>query len=228
VRAPEATPSTRTCIVTRQALPVDGLIRFVAGPDGQVVPDLRRRLPGRGVWVTGAAEAVREAVRRNAFSRSLKAPVSASEDLVDQVGALLRRAALQALSLANKAGVVITGSAKIEAAAPRGFAALLHASEAAPGGIEKLERAVRRQRRDGLAIPAIRLFTTEELSLSLGREHVIHAALVTGAPSGMFLKSARAADRYWRSCSATAHASGSPAGGSVDTRISTEDSEPNE
>jgi predicted RNA-binding protein YlxR (DUF448 family) len=94
----------RLCVVSREAKDPDELIRFVVGPDDKLVPDLRRRLPGRGVWVTGTAAAVKEAVRRRAFGRSLKAEVVTSPALVEEVEALLRRDAVQALALANKAG----------------------------------------------------------------------------------------------------------------------------
>jgi predicted RNA-binding protein YlxR (DUF448 family) len=225
---PEGDGPNRTCISTRAVLPVEQLIRFVAAPDGSVVPDLKGKLPGRGVWVTARMDAVADAVHKKAFARTLKQPVTAAADLADLVGRLLRRDALQALSLANKAGTVIAGSAKIEGAASRGFAALLHASGASEAGVEKLERAVRSRRRDGPVIPSIRLFTADELSLSLGREHVIHAALVAGAPSGNFLKRARAADRYWRTDPAPASPPGHPAREGVGNCISTEDSDPDE
>lgn len=196
--------SIRTCIVLRQALPVDALIRFVASPDGVVTPDLKRKLPGRGVWVSAYASAVAEAVKKKAFARSLKAQVVAPDGLVELVGDLLRRDALQALSMANKAGAVIAGAAKIEGGAGKRYAALIHAADASPQGVDKLEQAVRSRRRDGAAIPAVRLFDSHELSLSLGREHVIHAALVAGAVAENVLGKARAADRYLRNEPATA------------------------
>jgi len=225
---PEGDGPERTCIATRRALPVDRLIRFVAAPDGSVVPDLKRKLPGRGVWVTARHDAVAEAVRRKAFARAFKTAVIASPALADEVGALLRRSALAGLSLANKAGAVIAGTAKIEGSAKRGYAALFHAASASPAGTEKLERAVRMARRDGRSVPQIRLFTAEELSVSLGREHVIHAALVTGAPAGNFLARARAAERYRPFSAAPAHPSVSGGQGDAGICISTKDSDPDE
>jgi predicted RNA-binding protein YlxR (DUF448 family) len=207
LRTPDGTgpsrTSVRTCIVTRQALPASGLIRFVASPEGVVTPDLKHKLPGRGVWVTAAAGTVAEAVRRNAFGRALKATVTTPADLADLVDRLLVREALQALALANKAGAVTCGAAKIEGGPARRYAALVHARDASPQGVEKLERAVRSARRDSPAIPSIRLFGSDELSLSLGREHVIHAALVAGGPAQNFLGKALAADRYRRTEPAT-------------------------
>ena len=223
MREPDGDGPNRTCIATRQVLPVEALIRFVAAPDGMVTPDLKRKLPGRGVWVTASAAAVAEAVKKKAFARSLKAQVKAAEDLPDLVGRLLRRDALQALSLANKAGAVIAGAAKIEGGAGQRYAALVHASDASEPGVEKLERAVRSRSRDGAAIPSIRLFGSDELSLSLGREHVIHAALVAGAPAGNFLGKAHAADRYRRNEPATTTLPGQQDGDAVGIRISTKE-----
>ncbi len=225
---PEGDGPERTCIATRRALPVDRLIRFVAAPDGSVVPDLKRKLPGRGVWVTARHDAVAEAVRRKAFARAFKTAVIASPALADEVGALLRRSALAGLSLANKAGAVIAGTAKIEGSAKRGYAALFHAASASPAGTEKLERAVRMARRDGRSVPQIRLFTAEELSVSLGREHVIHAALVAGAPAGLALSLARAAQDYWRTDPAPTPSPDPVGKECVDTCISIKDSAPDE
>ena len=228
MKLPEGDEPERTCIATRQVLPQAAMIRFVAAPDGSVVPDLRQRLPGRGVWVTASAGAVAEAVRRKAFARGLKAKAVAAPGLADEVGELLRREALQALALANKAGAVICGAAKIEGGARKGFVALVHASDASAQGVEKLERAVRSAGRDRPAIPAIRLFSGAELSLSLGREHVIHAALVAGGPAGNVLRRARAADQYWRISSATASVPEPEVPERADASVLTKDPDPDE
>ena len=110
-KAPE-----RTCVATRTVRPADELIRFVRAPDGAVTPDLKRALPGRGVWVTGSAEAVRLAVKKKAFARGFKEAVSVDPELATQVDDLLERQALSMLGFANKAGRVICGFAKVEAA----------------------------------------------------------------------------------------------------------------
>src|SRR5499427_1503587 len=116
-RAAAAAPQ-RLCIATRKTRPVGELIRFVAGPDGAVVPDIKRRLPGRGVWITARRRVIEEAVRRRAFGRGLKADVQASCDLPDTLDRLLELSALNALSMAHKAGLVILGFARVEAAVP--------------------------------------------------------------------------------------------------------------
>ncbi len=104
----------RTCIVTRAALPAAGLIRFVLGPDNAVYADLKHKLPGRGVWVTARRDLVQEAVKRRLFARAFKAEVTVSPTLADDIAASLREDLRQGLSLANKAGTVLTGFAKLE------------------------------------------------------------------------------------------------------------------
>jgi predicted RNA-binding protein YlxR (DUF448 family) len=121
----------RTCIVTRQVLPVAALIRFVVSPDREVVPDLRRRLPGRGVWVTATAEKVALAERKHLFARGFGEAVTVAPGLADRVGDLLHQGAVAALSLARKAGTAVSGFAKVEAALEAGtVAALIHAAGA--------------------------------------------------------------------------------------------------
>jgi predicted RNA-binding protein YlxR (DUF448 family) len=179
----------RTCIVTRAQLPPEALIRFVRAPDGAVVPDLKRKLPGRGVWVRADRDTVAAAVKKRAFARALKAEVSVDPELPGRVDGLLEEAALQGLSLANKAGRVVCGFAKVEAALARGeAAALIHASEAAADGKRKLAASSRPR--------AIELFSGEQLSLALGRPHVIHAALLSGSVSAAFLSRCDVLARY--------------------------------
>ncbi len=190
---PRNEPQTRTCIVTREALPAERLIRFVAAPDGAVVPALRRRLPGRGVWVTGAAEHVRAAEKKRLFGRGLGAEVRVEPGLADRVAALLREQALSAVSLARKAGDLVTGFAKAEAALAEGrVVALIHAADAGSDGVAKLEGAARRRRGAAAELPAIRIFTSAELDLAIGRSNVIHAALLAGPAGNNALSRVRA------------------------------------
>jgi predicted RNA-binding protein YlxR (DUF448 family) len=179
----------RTCIVSRAVRPPHELIRFVIGPDREVVPDLRHRLPGRGVWVSADAQAIGEAVRRRLFSRAFKGEVRAAPDLAQQIDKALRRDLKQALSLANKAGAVVSGFMKVETAIRENdIAALLHAVEAAEDGQRKLVQALRKRFGEAISsIPVIAEFNGEELDLALGRSHVIHASLVAGAGSDGFL-----------------------------------------
>ena len=135
----------RTCILTRQPGAPGDLMRFVLGPDGAVVPDIRHKLPGRGAWVTPTAAAVREVVKRKLFARAFKAEVNVPADLAETVDAALVRDLVGALSLANKAGAVTAGFGKVEAALRDGAAcALIHAREAAEDGRRKLAGALRK------------------------------------------------------------------------------------
>jgi predicted RNA-binding protein YlxR (DUF448 family) len=106
----------RTCIVTRESGPAVDLIRFVAAPDGSVVPDLKRNLPGRGCWIKAERHIVDEAVKRKLLPRALKTQVSVPEDLGSLVDRLLTKSALGSLALARKSGAVVTGSAKVDSA----------------------------------------------------------------------------------------------------------------
>ena len=195
----DETGPERTCIVTRRKGSPDEMIRFVASPDGTVVPDFRRRLPGRGVWVTAEAKAVAEAVRKGAFSRGLRMKVAASPTLAAEVDALMERDALQFFSLANKAGVVVTGFAKVEktVAGTERIGCLVHASDAGEDGIRKMGQVMLRRYGDAaLAIPRIELFVSGQLDLALGRTNVIHAALKTGAATNAFLSRSRRLASY--------------------------------
>jgi predicted RNA-binding protein YlxR (DUF448 family) len=187
----------RTCLVTRTKGSPEAMIRFVVGPAGTVVPDIRHKLPGRGVWVTARADKIAEAVRRQAFSRGFKAKVSASEALPEQIDELLSKDCLQALALANKAGQIVTGFAKVEEAVGKSaVVALVHASEAGSDGVRKLAQAQRRRFGDAEGRAQINLFTSLQLDLALGRTNVIHAALIEGAASRSFVSKSRRLELY--------------------------------
>ncbi len=188
----------RTCIVTRAKASPQEMIRFVAGHDAAIVADIRRKLPGRGVWVMGHGDLVAKAVRRQAFSRGLKAKVVVSPNLAAEVESQLSRDCLQALSLANKAGQVITGFAKVKKEIASGaVAGLVHAEESGADGIRKLGQCLGRRFGDAAwAKPCIYLFKSGQLDLALGRTNVIHAALVGGAASEGFLDCCRRLKLY--------------------------------
>ena len=104
----------RMCAVSREVRPIDELIRFVVSPEGTVVPDLKRKLPGRGLWVSASRAAVAEAVRRNQFSRGFKRDIRAAKTLPEDTENLLVRGAIEALAMAAKAGQVVSGFGKVE------------------------------------------------------------------------------------------------------------------
>jgi predicted RNA-binding protein YlxR (DUF448 family) len=192
---PRARAAERLCVATRTVRPVSDLIRFVVGPEGDAVPDVKHRLPGRGVWVTATQEALDEAIRRKAFARGFKREVRLPSDLVARTERQLERAALDALAIAGKAGLVVAGFAKAEAALERGNAtALLHAAEASPEGIRKLDSALRRG--PGGPLPVIGFLTSAQLDLALNRPNVVHAALLAGPVSETFLARCRRLERF--------------------------------
>jgi hypothetical protein len=189
----------RSCALTRTVRPADELIRFVAGPDGALVPDLRRRLPGRGVWVTATRTSIDQAVKRNVFARSLKREVRAASDLSAQVERQLENAALDALSIVHKAGRVAIGFGRAEnAVATEPVAAVLSAADGSADGVRKIAAAAaRRQTAENAGeIPIIAAFTSAQLDLALGRSNVVHAALLAGPASNGFLVRYRSLERF--------------------------------
>jgi predicted RNA-binding protein YlxR (DUF448 family) len=185
------------CALTRQVRPEAELIRFVAAPDGTVVPDLKAKLPGRGVWVGLGRAEVKEAIRRNVFARGLKVQAKPVAELADQVAGLLRSAALGRLGLARKAGAAIAGFAKVEAAVERQpLAALVIASDAAEDGRRKMEQALWRRYGQEAPVPVLRLFSGAELGLAMGRPDVIHAAVLQGPAGKSFVDAAVRLQRY--------------------------------
>jgi predicted RNA-binding protein YlxR (DUF448 family) len=154
------------------------LIRFVAGPDGVVIPDLGRKLPGRGLWVAADRDSVATAARKGGFSRSAKAKLSAPPDLADQVEALLRARILSGLGLARRSGELIFGFEGVSASIAAGKAAwLIEASDGAQDGRRKVLQVVRRLEQPPRLLG---VFDSEELSLALGLGNVIHLVFLAG------------------------------------------------
>jgi hypothetical protein len=180
-----AAGTARLCVVTREVKPIDQLIRFVVGPDQSVVPDLKRKLPGRGAWVTARRDVLATAVKRGAFARAFRADVKAAPDLPGQVEGLMERALLDALGVARKARQVVVGHAQVEAAAEQGAAvAVLHGSDAGPEGVRQILAAIRRgSGPDAPNVTVIPAFTSAQLHLALARPNVVHAALLAGRAS---------------------------------------------
>jgi predicted RNA-binding protein YlxR (DUF448 family) len=188
----------RFCAATNAVRPVADMIRFVVSPDGVPVADLKRRLPGRGIWITGTRQALRTAIARKVFGRGFKRDVRLAPDMVEATERLLEQAALAALAIAHKAGKVAIGFAKTEQALDRGrVAALIHAADAAADGGRKLDAALRRRLEAGAErVAVIGTFTSAQLDLALGRSNVIHAALLAGRESDSFMARAGLLDRF--------------------------------
>lgn len=178
-------PSERRCIVTGETQPKRGLIRFVAGPDGMIVPDLAEKLPGRGIWVSADRTALDKAAKKGLFSRAAKAPVTVPDALADLVAAGLAQRVVGLVSLARKAGDAVCGFEKVKGWLGDGKAkVLLQASDGSERGKGKLWTPT-----GGRWFGCL---SASELGLSFGRDHVIHGAL---APGGLTDRVIRDADR---------------------------------
>ncbi|MCC8980397.1 RNA-binding protein [Bradyrhizobium acaciae] len=192
--------TTRMCAVSREVRPLDELIRFVVAPTGEVIPDLKRKLPGRGMWISASRRSVAEAVRRHQFSKGFKRDVRVAPTLPADTDTLLVRSLTEALAMAAKAGQVVSGFGKVEDALNRNeTAALIHALDGAADGIRKLDAIMRQRgekRGESLVIPVVNVLTSEELDLALGRSNVIHAALLAGPASKTFLSRCQMLVRY--------------------------------
>ena len=168
----------------------DALIRLALGPDGEVAPDVRARAPGRGAWI-GVDRAALDAgagqgqAASGALARAFKTgDLAIPDDLGERIEAALRQAALDRLGLEARAGNLLTGTDRIEAAARRGEVASAaprrrrrrgRQPQARPGLAGRLGRGG--QRPQGLVFPVGRTI----LSLALGRENVVHVAIVDRA-----------------------------------------------
>ncbi len=168
----------RKDVVLGEATDEARLIRFVEGPGGIVVPDLARKLPGRGIWVGADRDSVTLAAKKGLFSRSAKTKLTAPADLADQVEALLVKRVLDGLGLARRAGNIISGFEKVVAALNSGKTAwLIEASDGADDGRRKMLTAVYKAPNTPRILG---MFTSDELGLALGGENVIHTALLAG------------------------------------------------
>ena len=172
----------RRDLVSGEVMPEERLVRFVAGPDGVVVPDVARKLPGRGLWVAATREAVDQAARKGGFSRAAKAKLGAPAGLSDQVENLLKIRLLSGLGLARRAGDLILGFEKTAQAIEQGKAAwIVEASDGAHDGRRKLLQSVRRAADASVRAPRLLgVFSSEELGLALGLGNVIHVAFLAG------------------------------------------------
>jgi predicted RNA-binding protein YlxR (DUF448 family) len=179
----------RLCVATRTVKPVGELIRFVVAPDGAVVPDLKGRLPGRGVWVTATRDALAQAIKRKAMRAGFKRDVQVDADLAVLTDRLLEKAVLDVLAICGKASLAVAGFAKVDAALTREpVVAMLHATGAKPDGVRKLDAALHSRFGDEAnRVRIVRDFSSDQLDLALARPNVVHAALLTGSASSTFL-----------------------------------------
>lgn len=167
----------RTCVASGETLPEAQLVRFVLGPDGALVPDVAAKLPGRGVWVRADKASLAQAIKRGGFSRGLKSKIEAPPGLAELTETLLARRCLDLLGLAKKAGALAVGGTRVEEAIRKAAPhCLIEASDGAEEGRERLVRLVFGLW--GVEPPLTGCFASAELGVALGRDPVVHAALL--------------------------------------------------
>jgi predicted RNA-binding protein YlxR (DUF448 family) len=187
--APPSGP-VRTCIATGETGAPEQMIRFVVGPEGEVVPDLARQLPGRGMWVRAERAALERAVEKKLFSRAARAPVKASAELVDRVERLLLERALADLGRARRAGRAVAGFVKVEQMIGRGQAGLLVVADEAEGdGLQKLRAT---------GLPLERLGDAATLGGIFGREQAVYVAIARDDAGGAFIERISVGAARWR------------------------------
>ncbi|TNM66570.1 RNA-binding protein [Aliirhizobium smilacinae] len=190
----------RTCIVTREATSPDALIRFVRAPDGSVVPDLKRQLPGRGCWVRADRQLIERAIKKQLFARALKSDAKAAADLGALVERLLVADLAGMMNLARKAAQFISGAAKVDAAVRSGAAiAVFHASDAAADSVRKIDQARKAWKLGtdaGQDIPSFLLLTAAELDEVIGENAFIHACALAGQAGEGVVKRANLLEQF--------------------------------
>ena len=163
----------RKCIATGDVQPKHGLVRFVVGPDAQIVPDILGKLPGRGIYVAADRDALDLAVKKKLFSRGAKQQVSVPEGLADEVERQLARRVVDLISLQRKGGRAVAGYEKVKTWLQTEEAeVLIQASDGSGRGKSKLSTPHYGH--------YIGWLTADELGLAFGRQTVIHGALASG------------------------------------------------
>jgi hypothetical protein len=179
------TGTSRRCLVTGAVRPKTELLRFVVDPQGQIVPDIAGKLPGRGLWLTAQRAIVAAALSKRVFARAAKAPVVIAEGLEDRVATLLVQRCIDILGLARRSGLAVAGFVRVKEALTAGKAALLvEATDAAADGREKLAALA-------LSLPRVACLDARELGVAFGREQAVHVALGKGRLADLFIAEAR-------------------------------------
>lgn len=166
------------------------MIRFVVGPEGDAVPDLARRLPGRGLWVTAERAMVEQAISRKQFSRAARMPVAAIPELADRVERLLLARVIEDLARARRAGRAVAGFVRVEQMIGRRQAGLLIVADDADGdGLAKLQAT---------GLPLERLGDAGLLGGVFGREQAVYVAVAHDDRSGQFIQRIAGGAARWR------------------------------
>lgn len=193
-REASARARERMCLVTRRKASETDLIRFVVDPEGVLVPDVKAVLPGRGAWVSADRDVLAQAIKRKAFGRALKTdtPIGGLDTLIARTQQVVRHHAHGGLAMARKAGLVVTGFSKVESALKTGKAhTVLVATDGGADSASKIHRLA-----GHVGVPVLQLLPHDEMGLALGREHVIHAALLDGPGAQRFLAPLRRLENF--------------------------------
>ncbi len=175
----EETGPLRRCVVTRERLPKERLIRFVVGPDRALVPDLNADLPGRGMWLSASRDVLETARDKGglarAFARAARGPVTVPPDLPALLEAALVRRIGELLGLTRRAGQAIAGFEKAREWLRSGRARLV--LEASDGS--EAERARFLSGNAG-RVAVVAPLPAAALGRMFGRDHVVHVAIAPG------------------------------------------------
>ena len=169
--------TTRKCIVTGEILEKQNLLRFTVLDNNMVVPDFKKKLSGKGVYVKNSKQTLEKAIKNNLFGKALKKQIKIDKELVFQVENILLKQALNSISLARKAGVMISGMDKVkEALKKNNIAFLLEAQDAGSDGHNKIVSMAKN-------IEIFNLFKIEELDKELAKDNTVHLAFIKSAMS---------------------------------------------
>lgn len=164
------TEEERKCIVSGEVMEKDNLLRFTVTPDNQIIPDFKKKLPGKGIWVKNSKKTLQIAIDKNLFSKVLKRNVKVSDELVQIVEELLHKKGLDVISLARKAGVLVTGLEKVSDAIKKGKAAfVLEAKDAGADGHNRIMLLAK-------DLEVFRTYDIEELDKALDKVNTVHIA----------------------------------------------------
>lgn len=164
----------RRCVATGESFDASKLLRFVVGPDGALVPDLSRKLPGRGIWVQASRKHVQKAAKKGLFARAARATISVPDNLADLIEELLATRLVQALAITRKAGLAVCGFEKVKSNLSSESAELLFQASDGSGASKSKLRPPKGPE------SLFECLDSQELGLAFGRDHVIHAALTAG------------------------------------------------
>lgn len=174
---------TRRCLATGVLQPRDVLLRFALTPDGELVPDIASKLPGRGLWITPKRSVLAAACRKNLFSRSAKRPVRLRDDLLDRTADLAQERCLSLLGMARRGGNLLAGFDKVrEAMLQERVGVLVQAVDASDDGRGKLMRLAKVK-----GLPVVECFSRMALDAAIGRENTVHVAVLSGGISDKFM-----------------------------------------